>query len=71
VKAYGEWLASSHVPKLLIMSDPGGILAGKDLEFARSWPAQKEVTCRGIHFIQEDSPHEIGRAVAEWMTTLR
>src|SRR5499433_457794 len=70
VKAYGEWLASNDVPKLLIMSDPGGILAGKDLEFARSLPAQKEVTVKGVHFVQEDSPHDIGRAVAEWMTTL-
>ena len=24
------------------------------------WPNQREVTVKGVHFIQEDSPHEIG-----------
>src|SRR5215468_1989784 len=67
VKAYGEWLATSNVPKLLIMSEPGGILAGEDLEFARKWPAQSEVTVKGVHFVQEDSPDEIGSAIAGWM----
>jgi haloalkane dehalogenase len=70
VKAYGEWLATSNVPKLLIMSEPGGILAGKDLEFARRLPAQTEVTVKGVHFLQEDSPDEIGRAIAAWMGML-
>ena len=70
VKAYGEWLATSTVPKLLIMSAPGGILAGKDLEFARSLPAQTEVTVKGVHFVQEDSPDEIGWAIASWIGTL-
>jgi len=51
VKAYGEWLATSNVPKLLIMSEPGGILAGKDLEFARRLPAQTEVTVKGVQFL--------------------
>jgi haloalkane dehalogenase len=70
VKAYGEWLATSNVPKLLVMSEPGGILAGKDLEFARRLPAQTEVTVKGVHFLQEDSPDEIGRAIAAWMGML-
>jgi haloalkane dehalogenase len=70
VKAYGEWLATSNLPKLLIMSEPGGILAGKDLEFARKLPAQTEVTVKRVHFVQEDSPDEIGRAIAGWMEAL-
>ena len=70
VKAYGEWLATSNVPKLLIMSEPGGILAGKDLEFARKLPAQTEVSVKGVHFVQEDSPDEIGQAIAGWMEML-
>ncbi len=64
VKDYGTWLASSEVPKLFIDSDPGAILRGKQREFCRSWPNQTEVTVKGIHFIQEDSPEEIGKAVA-------
>jgi haloalkane dehalogenase len=71
VKAYGEWLATSSVPKLFLKAEPGGILsAGEDLEFARKLPAQTEVTIAGVHYVQEDSPDEIGRAIADWMLKL-
>jgi hypothetical protein len=71
VDAYADWLKTSSVPKLFLKADPGGILAGgKVLEQARSFPAQTEVTVKGVHFVQEDSPDEIGRAVAGWMKTL-
>src|SRR5499427_485258 len=69
--AYAEWLATSPVPKLFIKAEPGALLGGgANLDAARSWPAQTEVTVKGVHFIQEDSPDEIGRAIADWMGTL-
>ncbi|MGD8833244.1 MAG: haloalkane dehalogenase [Pseudomonadales bacterium] len=67
VEAYGAWLAQSDVKKLFINADPGAILTGKVRDFCRSWPNQTEVTVSGSHFIQEDSPDEIGRAIADWM----
>jgi haloalkane dehalogenase len=71
VDAYADWLKTSSVPKLFVRAEPGGILAGgKVLEDARSLPAQTEVTVKGVHFVQEDSPDEIGQAVAGWMKTL-
>jgi haloalkane dehalogenase len=71
VASYGQWLASNHtLPKLFINADPGSILTGKPREYCRSWPNQSEVTVRGTHFIQEDSPMEIGQAVARWMDAL-
>lgn len=71
VEAYGTWLSSSDVPKLVIPADPGAILIGEQLEFARSLPNVTEgPTVAGVHFIQEDAPHEIGQAVAEWYRTL-
>jgi haloalkane dehalogenase len=71
VDDYADWLQTSAVSKLFLKAEPGGILAdGKVLEHARSLPAQTEVTVKGIHFIQEDSPDEIGEAVAGWMKTL-
>jgi haloalkane dehalogenase len=71
VDAYADWLKTSSVPKLFLKAEPGGILAGgKVLEHARSLPAQTEVTVKGVHFVQEDSPHEIGRAAASWIKTL-
>jgi haloalkane dehalogenase len=71
VSAYGAWLAKSSVPKLFIKAEPGALLAvGANLATARSWPSQTEVTVKGVHFVQEDSPNEIGQAIAKWMRSL-
>jgi len=70
VARYGEWLSASDVPKLFINAEPGAILIGRQREFCRTWPNQREVTVKGVHFIQEDSPREIGRAIAEWYVSL-
>ncbi len=70
VQAYDAWLQTSETPKLMISATPGGILNGDMLEFARSWPNQREVTVEGIHFVQEDSPRAIGEAIAEWYATI-
>jgi haloalkane dehalogenase len=70
MSSYDQWLTNSTVPKLFVNGEPGGILIGAPREFCPSWPAQTEVTVRGIHFLQEDSPDEIGQAIADWMGTL-
>jgi haloalkane dehalogenase len=66
VERYGAWLAGSDLPKLFVNAEPGAILIGDQREFCRTWPNQREVTVKGVHFVQEDSPDEIGRAVAAW-----
>jgi haloalkane dehalogenase len=71
VDAYAQWLASSDLPKLFINADPGAILTGPQREFCRSWPNQEEVTVAGSHFIQEDSPDDIGAAIARFITRIR
>ena len=71
VDSYASWLQESDLPKLLISADPGSILVGPQLDFCRSWPNQQEITVSGSHFIQEDSPDEIGSAVAEFVSGLR
>jgi haloalkane dehalogenase len=71
VRAYADWLATSQVPKLFIKAEPGAILsAGAALDFCRRWPVQTEVSLPGIHFLQEDAPDEIGRAIADWLVRL-
>ena len=70
VKTYADWLSHSQLPKLFINADPGAILIGPQRDFCRQWPNQREVTVAGSHFIQEDSPHEIGDAVAQWLRSL-
>jgi haloalkane dehalogenase len=70
VTRYGEWLSKSVVPKLFLSAEPGAILVGRALEFCRRWPNQREVKVRGIHFIQEDSPDEIGAALQAFVSEL-
>ena len=71
VSEYARWLAGSQVPKLFINADPGSILVGRQREVCRAWPNQTEVTVKGLHFLQEDSPDEIGTAVAEFVRKVR
>ena len=61
VADYAALAGSSDVPKLFVNAEPGAILLGAQREFCRAWPNQTEVTVAGIHFLQEDSPDEIGR----------
>ena len=68
VAAYADWLTTSNVPKLFVQAEPGLLVSGgANLDFARRLPAQTKVTVAGLHFLQEDSPHEIGQAIAGWM----
>ena len=70
VEEYGAWLAQSDIPKLLIKSDPGVGMTGRSLEFARTWRNQTEVSVKGLHIVPEDSPHEIGAAIARFLGSL-
>jgi haloalkane dehalogenase len=71
VEDYGAWLAESPIPKLFVAAEPGALLTGRAREFCRTWPNQQEVTVKGIHYIQEDSPFEIGHALKDWVGGLR
>ena len=70
VEKYSGWMSENEIPKLFINAEPGSILVGKQRKFCREWKNQKEVTVSGTHFIQEDSPHEIGQAIAEWVKVI-
>jgi haloalkane dehalogenase len=68
---YADWLGRSNVPKLFLRAEPGAILANDKLvTLVRGWPALTESTVAGIHFVQEDSPDDIGRTIAGWMSKL-
>jgi haloalkane dehalogenase len=71
VESYGQWLAASDLQKLFINADPGAQIVGRSRDFCRSWPNQREVTVPGIHFIQEDSPDQIGGAIRDFIASLR
>lgn len=67
VDAYAHWLSTSPIPKLFINAEPAGFLIGAQREFCRMWPNQQEVTVKGAHFLQEDSPDDVGEAIARFV----
>ena len=70
VNEYAQWMKTNNIPKLFINAEPGAITTGKIRDFCRSWKNQTEVTVKGSHFIQEDSPDEIGKALSKWYKEL-
>ena len=70
VDSYSRWLSSSPIPKLFINADPAGFLIGAQREFCRAWPNQQEITVKGAHFLQEDSPMEVGEATARFVAKI-
>ncbi|MED6343973.1 MAG: haloalkane dehalogenase [Pseudomonadota bacterium] len=66
VSEYSDWMSKNNMPKLFINAEPGAIIQGSVRDFCRTWNNQSEITVKGIHFIQEDSPNEIGSAIQEW-----
>jgi haloalkane dehalogenase len=70
VNDYARWLSNTPTPKLFINANPGSILVGLQREFCRAWPNQQEVTVKGSHFVQEDSPAEIGEAIVRFLKRL-
>ncbi|MEM9317831.1 MAG: haloalkane dehalogenase [Pseudomonadota bacterium] len=70
VADYAAWMAETDIPKLFINADPGSIIGDGARRVCRTWPNQTEVTVRGTHFIQEDSPDEITAALRAFLSAL-
>jgi haloalkane dehalogenase len=70
IQANTDWMSTTDTPKLFINGDPGAIVFGVLGDFCRTWSNQREVTVSGRHYLQQDSPHEIGQAGVDWLTTL-
>ncbi len=70
IEANEAWLSGEEVPKLFVNADPGSIMGDRVRERVRAWPSQTEVTVPGVHFVQEDSGAQIGRAIADWLRSL-
>jgi haloalkane dehalogenase len=71
VTEFGNWLKQSRVPKLCIHGNPGAVETESVRKFCSTWPNQTEITVKGKHFLQEDSPLEIGKAIKEFVIKLR
>ena len=68
VESYARWLSTSDIPKLFIDAEPAGFLIGPQREFCRAWPNQQTVMVQGAHFLQEESPNEVGEAIARFVS---
>ncbi len=71
VSGMSEWLRHSPVPKLWVKGDPGFVSNGRLATFFQGLKNQTEVQVKGVHFLQESSGPEIGKAVAQFVRTLR
>ena len=68
VEGYAKWLSKSPIPKLFIDAEPAGFLIGAQREFCKAWPNQETVLVKGSHFLQEESPDEVGAATARFVS---
>jgi haloalkane dehalogenase len=68
VDSYAKWMSKNSIPKLFIDAEPGGFLIKGQREFCRGWPNQQTVTVKGAHFVQEESPREVGEATAAFVS---
>ena len=66
IEANNSWMKSNQLPKLFIHCEPETVLKAAILDNVRTFPNQQELTVSGLHYVHEDSPHEIGRALSDW-----
>ena len=60
-------MGTAPLPKLFIDAEPGVFITGRIKRLASSFPHQDRIVVGGLHFVQEDSPDEVGRAIAGWL----
>src|SRR5260370_9356856 len=62
IAAYSAWLKTASLPKPFIDAEPGVFITGRISRLASSFPNQHRVVVRGLHFVNDDTPDEIGLA---------
>lgn len=72
IRAYAEWLVKTTIPKLMLYAKPGMIIKKNHVDrIIRDYKSLEAVFVgKGTHYLQEDSPHEIGAAIKEWAQKL-
>ncbi len=72
VVANGAWLMASKLPKLYFHAEPGAINPPEVAAYFAANLSNIEVVNigPGAHFVQEDNPHGIGVALADWLMRL-
>jgi haloalkane dehalogenase len=67
-----NFMSRTTIPKLFISADPGALLGHEVRKnVIRQWPELTEVKVKGNHYIQEQCPDDIGKALQQWLATLK
>lgn len=69
ISRYSQWLQETEIPKLLFHAQPGGLIKEESVQWARQHLPNLETVDigRGLHYVQEDNPHQIGEELASWI----
>ena len=69
LNAIGKFMGETNMPVLLMYADPGVVVPPKAVDWYVKKIRRLETAFlgQGLHFIQEDQPEAIGRALADWM----
>ncbi|MEP1209255.1 MAG: haloalkane dehalogenase [Rhizobiaceae bacterium] len=72
VEDYSNWLGETEIPMLLFHATPGGTIRAEGVEWCKNTIKNLETVDfgSGIHFLQEDNPHLIGRELSNWIGRL-
>ena len=72
VSDYWAWLQETDIPKLMLVATPGVIIKAKVASALEAkLPNLERVDIgKGKHYVQEDQPDAIGRALSDWLGRL-
>ncbi len=72
VAAYNAWLLETETPLLFLYASPGGLNPPELVDWwaARAKNIETVFIGPGLHFVQEDQPYAIGRAISDWYRRL-
>ncbi len=68
VTAYNAWLEETDIPWLFLYATPGALNPPEAAEYWASRAKNIETVYigSGLHYVQEDQPFAIGRAISDW-----
>jgi len=68
VASWNKWLFETNIPKLFFYVSPGVAIKEKDVKIIKEGMKNlKSIDLgEGLHFIQEDYPHEISEGISDW-----
>jgi len=68
----GKWFYETEIPKLMFYARPGAIAPQQVVDYmtANLKNLETRFLGAGLHFLQEEHPHEIGAGLADWLRRL-